>query len=114
MLSDGFANFFIGDIVGVGDAEDSSEAGSMIHIHTGRWKGPVHVKATLWTSAMFLSLQIGFSFANAVDVCADLARISVFDPSSLMMAPRYLNCFTVTSSFALSHGRSLISGVFSK
>ena len=57
---------------------------------------------------MFLSLQIGFSFANAVAVCADLARISVLDPSSLMMAPRYLNCFTVSSSCPLAVMHDLI------
>ena len=49
-------------------------------------------------SVMFLSLQIGFSFANVVNVCADLARISVLNPSALMMALKYLNCFTVSSS----------------
>ena len=53
-------------------------------------------------SAIFLPLQIGFSLATAVDVCADLARISVWDSSSLMMAPRYLNCFTVSSSCPLA------------
>ena len=47
-------------------------------------------------SAMFFSLKIGFIFANAVNVCADLARISVLDPSSLMIAPMYLNYFAVS------------------
>ena len=57
ILSDGFADFFIGDMVGEGDAEDflkhlismaeiflcSSAVGSRIHMHTEKWKGPVHV-----------------------------------------------------------------------
>ena len=38
-----------------------------------------------------------FTFANAVNVCADLAWISVLDPSSLMIAPMYLNYFAVSS-----------------
>ena len=59
-------------------------------------------------SAMFLSLQIGLSFANAVDVCADLARVSILDPLSLMMAPRYFNCFTISSSCPLAVMRGLI------
>ena len=45
---------------------------------------------------MFLSLKIGFTFANAVNVYADLAKISVLDPSSLMIAPMYLNYFAVS------------------
>ena len=57
---------------------------------------------------MFLSLQIGFSFGNTVDVCADLARILGLDTSSLMMAPKYLNCFTVSSSCPLAVMRDLI------
>ena len=59
-------------------------------------------------SEMFLSLQIGLSLTNAVNVCADLAKISILDPSSLMMAPRYLNCFTVSSSCPLAVMRDLI------
>ena len=47
---------------------------------------------------MFLSLKIGFTFANAVNVYADLAKISVLDPSSLMIAPMYLNYFAVSPS----------------
>ena len=47
-------------------------------------------------SEMFFSLKIGFTFANAVNVCADLARISVLDPSSLMIAPMYLYYFALS------------------
>ena len=57
---------------------------------------------------MFLSLQIGLSFTNVVNVCADLARISVLDPLSLMTAPMYLNCFTVSSYCPLAVMRDLI------
>ena len=56
---------------------------------------------------MFLSLQIGFTFANAVDVCADLAKISVLDPSSLVIAPMYLNYFTLSRSCHLAVMRDL-------
>ena len=59
-------------------------------------------------SAMFLSLQIGLSFANAVDIGAGLQRISVLDPSSLVMAPRYLNWFTASSSCLLAVMHDLI------
>ena len=51
---------------------------------------------------MFLSLHIGFSFASAAAVCTALARTSVFEPSSLRIAPRYLNWFTVLSSCPLT------------
>ena len=78
----------------------------MIHRRTGRWKGPVHVGASVSTS--FLYLQIGCSFATDVDVCADLARISVLYPSPLMVAPRYLNCLTLSNSCPLAVMRDLI------
>ena len=77
----------------------------MIHIQED---GKDQCMYELHFNAMFLSLQIGFSFTNAVDVCAHLARISVFHPSSLMIALRYLNCFTVSSYFPLAIMRDLI------
>ena len=40
---------------------------------------------------MYLSLQIGLSFATTVDVCADLAMISVLDPSD--DGPRVIKLF---------------------
>ena len=53
----------------------------------------------LCISVMFLSFHMIFNLASAVIVWAVLAAISGFDPLSLMIAPRYLNCFTV-SNFA--------------
>ena len=50
----------------------------------------------------FLSLNMGFSFASAAVVCAALAKTSIFEPSSLRIAPRYLNWFTVSSSCPLT------------
>ena len=51
---------------------------------------------------IFLSFQIGFNFARAVDVLAILAKTSIFDPSSDMIAPRYLNFSTVLTFDCLS------------
>ena len=39
------------------------------------------------------------SFATADVTCNALARTSGFDPSSLITAPRYLNCVTISSSY---------------
>ena len=49
-----------------------------------------------------MSLHMVFSLAIAVAYCAALARISVFDPSSIMIVPRYLKWSTVSSSFPLT------------
>ena len=47
--------------------------------------------------AMFLSFQMIPSLVRAVVVWAILDRISGFEPSSVIKAPRYLNLFTVSS-----------------
>merc|ERR1712121_148988 len=69
---------------------------------------------------MFLSLQIGWSFASTAVVCAILATISGLEPSSEMMEPRYLKVFTVSSlvpltliSLVLPWGLFVMSLVFS-
>ena len=48
-------------------------------------------------SAIFLSFQMVLSLASAAVAWAMLARISGLDPSSAMIAPRYLNLFTQSS-----------------
>ena len=47
--------------------------------------------------AMFLSFQMVLSFASAAVVWAILERISGRDPLSVMMAPRYLKLWVVSS-----------------
>ena len=39
---------------------------------------------------ILLSIQTGFSLANAAVVCAILETISFFEPSSVITEPRYL------------------------
>ena len=51
---------------------------------------------------MFQSLHMGFSFTSAAVLCAAFTRFSVFEPSSLRIAPRYLNWLTVLSSCSLT------------
>ena len=48
-------------------------------------------------SAMLLSSQMVLSLLIAVVVCAILASISGFDPSSETMAPTYLKLLTIDS-----------------
>ena len=48
-------------------------------------------------SAIFLSFQMVLSLASAAVAWAILARISGLDPSSVMIAPRYLNQLTQSS-----------------
>ena len=50
-------------------------------------------------SAMFLSFQMVLSLASAAVAWAILERISCLDPSSAMIAPRYLNLL-MQSSFS--------------
>ena len=50
----------------------------------------VRISLTLEASEMFLSLHMIFSLERAVVVWAILERISGFDPSLEMIAPRYL------------------------
>ena len=48
-------------------------------------------------SAIFLSFQMVLRLASAAVAWAILARISGLDPSSAMIAPRYLNMLTQSS-----------------
>ena len=48
-------------------------------------------------SAIFLSFQMVLSLASAAVAWAVLARISDLDPSSAIIAPRYLNLLTQSS-----------------
>ena len=57
----------------------------------------VHISLTLEASEMFLSLHMIFSLEKAAVVWAILERISGFDPSLEMIAPRYLK-FSTSSS----------------
>ena len=59
-------------------------------------------------SAIFLSFQITLSFASAAVVWAILARISGLDPSSAMIAPRYLNLLTQSSFSPLTLNNMLV------
>ena len=53
-------------------------------------------------SAIFLSFQIVLSLASATVAWTILARISGLDPSSAMIAPRYLDLLTQSSFSPLS------------
>ena len=57
----------------------------------------VSISLTLEASEMFLSLHMIFSLERATVVWATLERISGFDPSLEMIAPRYLK-FSTSSS----------------
>ena len=57
----------------------------------------VRISLALEASEMFLSLHMIFSLERAAVVCAILERISDFDPSLKMIAPRYLK-FSTSSS----------------
>ena len=57
----------------------------------------VRISLTLEASEMFLSLHMSFSLERAAVVWAILERISGFDPSLEMIAPRYLK-FSTSSS----------------
>ena len=61
-------------------------------------KMSVRISLTVEASEMFLSLHMIFSLERAAVVWAILERISGFDPSLEMIAPRYLK-FSTSSSF---------------
>ena len=48
---------------------------------------------------ILLSIQTGFSFANAAVACAVLESISGLEPSSVIPEPRYLKFVTVSSFY---------------
>ena len=54
----------------------------------------VRISLTLEASEMFLTLHMTFSLERAAVVWAILERISGFDPSLEMIAPRYLKFYT--------------------
>ena len=57
----------------------------------------VRISLTLEASVMFLSLHVIFSLDRAAVVWDILERISGFDPSLEMTAPRYLKFSTPSS-----------------
>ena len=59
------------------------------------------INLILELSEMLLSFQIGFSFVSTAVVCAVLAIISCFEPSSVMMEPSYLKVLTDSSFFPI-------------
>ena len=61
----------------------------------------VRISLTLKASEMFLSLHMIFSLERAAVVWAILERISGFDPSLGMTAPRYLKFSTSSSLWPL-------------
>ena len=92
LRTDGFAYFLIGDMIAsyiehsLNDSNSHCYCNFLLffrcegHIQTRRWKEQVPMIISAWAlSTMFLSLQIGFSLGNDVDVCADLARISILE-----------------------------------
>ena len=60
----------------------------------------VRISLTLEASEMFLSLQMIASLERAAVVWAVLERISGFDPSLEMIAPRYLKFSTSSNLFS--------------
>ena len=61
-----------------------------------------HISLIFELSAIFLSFQMVLSLASAAVAWAILARISGLDPSSAMIAPRYLNLLTQSSFLPLT------------
>uniref|UniRef100_A0A8C3SN65 Uncharacterized protein n=1 Tax=Chelydra serpentina TaxID=8475 RepID=A0A8C3SN65_CHESE len=111
-LGDDVADLFISDVVEEGDAQDFTEVSHLCYLYflfKFCHKGPCFAciqknminacsNFSLDSREMFLFLQIGFSFASAAVVCAALARISALDPSLVMIALKYLNCFICSHS----------------
>ena len=52
---------------------------------------------------MLLSFQTGFNLVSAAEVCAILESISGFEPSSVIIEPRYLKLVTVSSNHGEVH-----------
>ena len=59
-------------------------------------------------SAIFLTFQMVLSLASAAVAWAILARISGLDPSSAMIAPRYLNDVTCHQVIATKYGEGVL------
>ena len=56
-----------------------------------------HISCILELKEILLSFQTGFSLVSAAVVCAILESISGFEPSSVIIEPRYLKLVTVSS-----------------
>ena len=57
-----------------------------------------YISRILELREILLSIQTGFSLANAVVVCAILESISSLEPSSVITEPRYWKRVTVSSA----------------
>ena len=55
------------------------------------------ISRTLELREMLLSFQTGFNLVNVAVACAILVSISVLEPSSVIIEPRYLKLVTVSS-----------------
>ena len=53
-------------------------------------------------TVMFLSFHKGFNLVSAAVVCVILASTSSLEPSSVIIDPKYLKLFTVSSLFPLT------------
>ena len=66
------------------------------------------ISLTLEASEMFLSLHMIFSLERAAVVGAILERISGFDPSLEMIAPRYLKFLSLEAIWVVCHHFCLV------
>ena len=106
-LPSSVSDLFVGDVVSVSDADVFSEACilfsvSAISVQDSQAYRNMDMTRERFSlifelSAIFLSFQMVLSLASAAVAWAILARISGLDPSSAMIAPRYLNLLTQSS-----------------
>ena len=100
-ILDSVANLLVRHMVSVGNVQKSPIASHLMGLDPSLYrkvdKMSVHISLTLEASEMFLSLHMIFSLERAAVVWAILERISDFDPSLEMSAPRYLK-FSTSSS----------------
>ena len=107
-ILDSVANLLVRHMVFVGNVQKSPIASYLKGLHSSLdfcCQGPaltgikmtIHINLTLEASEMFLSLHMIFNLERAGVVWAILERISSFDPSLEMIAPRYLK-FSTSSS----------------
>ena len=107
-ILDSVANLLVRYMVFVGNVQKSPRASHLKSLDPSLYfccQGPaltgimksVRISVTLEASEMFLSFHMIFSLERAAVVWAILERISGFDPSLEMIAPRYLK-FSTSSS----------------
>ena len=99
-ILDSVANHLVCHMVFVGNVQKSHIASHLKSVDPSLHQGPaltVHISLTLEASEMFLPLHMIFSLETAAVVWAILERISGFDPSLEVIAPRYLK-FSTSSS----------------